>query len=876
VNDLEFKKAYEEQNRRDQIAYSTTATVLSVVLNLFCSLMDYCVYKDFWLIFFMARLLSVIVVLVTWAWFRSSAGRKHHRIFGAVWYASPLAIILWMIYYANDPNSPYYAGLNIVLLAVGLLSPWTYIQNSISAALVIVSYVFVCFMMPAPQPHSSLVNNTTFLLLTAVIVVAGSIANSRQRLREFSLRFELDRNKKILEENNRKLIELDQLKSRFFANVSHELRTPLTLLLAPMETLIQTFESSVDEKSRELLQTMHRNGMRLLKLINDLLDLIRLESGRLEVKAEPLPVNEFVSGLASAVRQVASTKSISVECFVDPELGTMLSDHDKLEKIALNLLFNATKFTPNGGHIWLRAEKQGEHFILIVKDNGVGIAEKSLPFVFDRFWQEDSSSKRKFQGVGIGLALVKELAEAQGGTTTVDSQEGKGATFIVKLPYKRCEDKGIEPNGKTLVKKEEYYSGEWLANLYRRAELFPANHSASRNDLQQTNSQRPLILVADDEPDMRRFLRLQLMNDYDLIEALDGEEAAEKSRQYLPDLILLDLMMPNKDGLQVCRELREYAPTTGIPVILLTARADEEAKFDALQIGANDFLAKPFSSIELQARVKNMIERHLYQRRISKQNKDLTIAIEQIKETESQLVHSEKLASLGRMSAGIIHEINNPLNFATTALFTLRKKAKFLPAEHQKDYADILKDVEEGVGRVKTIVSDLRVFARSDSNDSDQVPVGDIVAAALRFLDRERKADVQMEQDLSSDLTVWANKNKLIHILANLLQNSLDALKTKTFTDEKPTIRITGREENGMSILTVRDNGPGIAAEHLNKIYDPFFTTKDVGAGMGLGLSICYRLVQEAQGKISAQTEPGKFCEFTLEFPAHEKKPLTG
>jgi len=383
-------------------------------------------------------------------------------------------------------------------------------------------------------------------------------------------------------------------------------------------------------------------------------------------------------------------------------------------------------------------------------------------------------------------------------------------------------------------------------------------------------------LVADDEPDMRRFLRLQLMNDYALIEALDGEEAAEKSRQYLPDLILLDLMMPNKDGLQVCRELREYAPTTGIPVILLTARADEEAKFDALQIGANDFLAKPFSSIELQARVKNMIERHLYQRRISKQNKDLTIAIEQIKETESQLVHSEKLASLGRMSAGIIHEINNPLNFATTALFTLRKKAKFLPAEHQKDYADILKDVEEGVGRVKTIVSDLRVFARSDSNDSDQVPVGDIVAAALRFLDRERKADVQMEQDLSSDLTVWANKNKLIHILANLLQNSLDALKTKTFTDEKPTIRITGREENGMSILTVRDNGPGIAAEHLNKIYDPFFTTKDVGAGMGLGLSICYRLVQEAQGKISAQTEPGKFCEFTLEFPAHEKKPLTG
>ena len=351
-----------------------------------------------------------------------------------------------------------------------------------------------------------------------------------------------------------------------------------------------------------------------------------------------------------------------------------------------------------------------------------------------------------------------------------------------------------------------------------------------------------------------------------------GEYAADKARQTVRFRILLDLMMPLKDGLQVCRELREYAPTAGIPIILLTARADEEAKFDALQIGANDFLAKPFSSIELQARVKNMIERHHYQRRISKQNKDLTTAIEQIKETESQLVHSEKLASLGRMSAGIIHEINNPLNFATTALFTLRKKGKFLPIEQQKDYADILKDVEEGVGRVKTIVSDLRVFTRSDSNDSDQVAVGDVVAAALRFLDREQKADVRMEQEFSPDLTIWVNKNKLIHILANLLQNSLDALKTKTCMDEKPAIRITGREENGMSVLTVRDNGPGIAAEHLNKIYEPFFTTKDVGAGMGLGLSICYRLVEEAQGKISVKTEVGKFCEFTLEFPARKKQ----
>jgi two-component system sensor histidine kinase PhcS len=253
--------------------------------------------------------------------------------------------------------------------------------------------------------------------------------------------------------------------------------------------------------------------------------------------------------------------------------------------------------------------------------------------------------------------------------------------------------------------------------------------------------------------------------------------------------------------------------------------------------------------------------------------KALETSLVQLKENEAQLVHSEKLASLGRMSAGIIHEINNPLNFVTTALFTLRKKGISLPPEQQQDYSETLKDVEEGVGRVKTIVSDLRVFTRQATEHCDEVLVTEVVAAALRFLNIERNDQVQFEQVLPPDLTVWANKNKLIHILANLLQNSLDALKTKAFTDETPTIRIEGRNENGASILSVRDNGPGIAAAHLNKIYDPFFTTKDVGAGMGLGLSICYRLVEEAQGKIAVNTKPGKFCEFMLAFPAPKKKP---
>ena len=233
----------------------------------------------------------------------------------------------------------------------------------------------------------------------------------------------------------------------------------------------------------------------------------------------------------------------------------------------------------------------------------------------------------------------------------------------------------------------------------------------------------------------------------------------------------------------------------------------------------------------------------------------LEASLQQLKENEMQLVQTEKLASLGRMSAGIIHEINNPLNFATTGLFTLRNKGQYLAPEQQEDYAEILNDVEEGVKRVKTIVSDLRMFTHPETESREQVEVAEVVASALRFLSNECKDKVQIDQRIAGHQTIWANKNKLIHLVTNLLQNSLDALMTKPFQDEKPTIRIEGRIENGSSILSVRDNGPGIAPADVDKIFDPFFTTKDVGEGMGLGLSICYRIVQESGGRISVKKD---------------------
>jgi signal transduction histidine kinase len=834
--------------------------------------LDYFVYPSDFDLFLAVRLTASALACVLLYLHMTEFGIKHYRLLGVPIALLPAAAIAWMIFMTEGPKSPYYAGLNLVVMAVSVVVRFSRFESLVAVGSIFLMYFAACLRPSAPHDFSMFVNNSYFLLLTGIIVVVGNHFFSQLRIQEFTLRYQLDQNKREIEETNRKLVEVDKLKSRFFANVSHEMRTPLTLLISPLESLMKRFAETADTNARDLLETMQNNSMRLLKLINDLLDLVRVESGRMDIKSDPLGVVDFFKGLSSSIRQVAAEKKIQLESHIDESLGIFLTDRDKLEKILLNLLFNALKFTPSGGKIELVAKKSGDEILLAVSDTGIGIAEKSLPFVFDRFWQADNSSRRKFQGVGIGLSLVKELSEMMGGGVSVTSTEGKGTTFTVRLPYKEAPAPVLEAQPQpAAVKEAGTGSEEWLSNLYRRAEFFPgttARQSANKEAKPAVSTgKKPRALIADDEPDMLHFLRSELEKEYDLIEATDGAQALEKAEHFLPDVVLLDMMMPEMDGLDVCRAMRAREATRGIPVILLTARADEETKYDALQIGANDFLAKPFSATELNARIKNLVDSHDYQRKLSKQNVALTSAIEQIKDTETQLVQSEKLASLGRMSAGIIHEINNPLNFATTGLFALRNKARNLPLEQRAPFDEILVDVEEGLKRVRNIVSDLRVFTHPESGPPEVVDVTETVRASLRFLATEWKDKVRIENNVPANQVAMAGRNKLVHILVNLIQNSLDAMRHKKFIDEQPTIWIEGRVEDGRSIIVVRDNGTGIDQKNVAKIFDPFFTTKDVGEGMGLGLSICHRIVRSYGGHINVRSEPGRFCEFILDFP---------
>jgi two-component system sensor histidine kinase PhcS len=261
-------------------------------------------------------------------------------------------------------------------------------------------------------------------------------------------------------------------------------------------------------------------------------------------------------------------------------------------------------------------------------------------------------------------------------------------------------------------------------------------------------------------------------------------------------------------------------------------------------------------------------------RALAAQNQVLEDTLKQLKETELQLLQTEKIVSLGRLSAGIIHEINNPLNFAATGLYVLRNQGQHLAKEKPEEFTEVLHDVEEGLQRVKNIVSDLRSFTHPDSENRDEVKLGEVITASLRFLSNEWKDKVQIDQAVPPDLICRANKNKLTQVFVNLIQNSLDALRDKVPNVEPPVIYIAGRQEEGKVLITVRDNGEGIDPQNLARIFDPFFTTRDVGKGMGMGLSICYRIIQELRGTISVQSERGKFCQFTIEIPSETPKSI--
>ncbi len=426
-------------------------------------------------------------------------------------------------------------------------------------------------------------------------------------------------NARSAEEQRRRaeaLAELDQAKTRFFSNVSHEFRTPLTLMLGPVEELLSRGHTDLTPAAKSQLEIVNRNGMRLLRLVNTLLDFSRIEAGRVQARYEPTDLSGFTAELASCFR--SATERAGLQLLVDcPPLGEpVYIDRDMWEKIVLNLVSNAFKFTFEGG-ITVSVREREDVAELVVRDTGVGIPAGDLPRLFERFYRAQDTRSRTYEGSGIGLALVQELVRLHGGSVCADSQPGKGTAFIVTVPLGmghlppeqigRARTAAFTAIGAGPFVEEAL---RWLPESAQDEvpEELPQHYECLAVPCPplegESRSVRPRILLADDNADMRHYVTRLLSERY-VVEAVpDGEAALAAVQHCRPDLVLSDVMMPRLGGIGLVEALRKDPGTNTIPVILLSARAGAEAQEEGLAQGADDYLIKPFSARELLARVQ--------------------------------------------------------------------------------------------------------------------------------------------------------------------------------------------------------------------------------------------------------------------------------
>jgi signal transduction histidine kinase len=462
-------------------------------------------------------------------------------------------------------------------------------------------------------------------------------------------------NAQAYEEEKRRaeaLAELDRAKTTFFSNVSHEFRTPLTLMLGPVEELLAKSHTDLSPAAASQLEVVNRNGLRLLRLVNTLLDFSRIEAGRVRAVFQPTDLAAFTADLASVFRSACERAGLRlvVDC---PALAEpVYVDREMWEKIVLNLLSNAFKFTFAGG-ITVSLRQHGKAVELRVEDTGSGIPAEEMPQLFERFHRVESARGRTHEGSGIGLALVQELVKLHGGSVTAESVLGRGTTFTLSVPLGSAHlpaDRISESRSpaSTVTGANPYVEEalRWLpdategedegrSELPTYQELLPAPHPPS---VPEAEDDRPRVLVADDNADMRQYVARLLAEQYRVEAVPDGEAALVAVKKHPPDLLLADVMMPRLDGFGLLRELRASPRTSSLPVILLSARAGEESRVEGMEAGADDYLVKPFSARELLARVSAHLQ-------IARQRAAELEAMTRLHALSTRLLRAESLSS---------------------------------------------------------------------------------------------------------------------------------------------------------------------------------------------------------------------------------------
>jgi signal transduction histidine kinase len=770
------------------------------------------------------------------------------------------------------------------------------------------------------------------------------------------------------------LAELDRAKTAFFSNVSHELRTPLTLILGPVEDAIV----SGSQPTPESLEMLHRNALRLLKMVNGLLDFVRIEAGRIQACYEPTDLSQLTVQLASVFRSAAERAGLQLIVACPPLPQPVFVDRDMWEKIVLNLISNALKSTFEG-EIRVTLASHEESAQLTIADTGTGIAADQLDRLFERFRRIEGARRRSHEGSGIGLALVKELVELHGGAIAVESTEGAGTRFIVTIPFgqKHLSHGQVltdRVNPVRVRESAEAYVREALGWLPGQDRLqghvtLMADGDERAVDL-EPGEKKPIVLLVDDNADMRQYVLNLLGSRFDVMTAANGREALARIDQMRPDLVLTDVMMPEMDGFGLLAALRERPDSRLIPAIMLSARAGEESRIEGIEAGADDYLVKPFTARELIARVEAQLKLTRLRQQAMEQKAAMSREIERARQfawevlehvpeafstldrefrltymnpaavnitaalgvsrlgqklwdlypmlvgtpvetnlrkvmhdgtpqefeqyfqagdtekwfhfqaypqpgegiivymrettearrSEQALRRSEQLAAAGRLAASIAHEINNPLEAVTNLLF-LAKMDEGLSSQTR----GLLDVADRELQRLSHITARSLKFYRQRTAPA-QTAIDDLIDSVLFFHETEiRMRGIALKRRFRPTPPVLCMAGEIQQVLTNLISNALEAVSG----DAAITIAIRpgcDRDDRQGVIVTVADTGVGMDRYTLERLFQPFVTTKG-DAGTGLGLWVSKGIVMKHHGKIAVRSQVGKGTVFRMFLP---------
>jgi signal transduction histidine kinase len=661
--------------------------------------------------------------------------------------------------------------------------------------------------------------------------------------------------------------ELEQLKTKFFANVSHELRTPLSLILGPTEKLLA--HSALSASDRRDLDVVVRNARALLTHVNDLLDVSKLEAGKLEPRYSELCLARLLRRSLSCFEILASERHIDLVVDVPPTLHVQ-ADAEKIEHTLVNLVSNAFKFTPAHGTIRCSAFEKGHLARIEIADSGIGVHPDLREVVFERFRQLEGAAPRGFGSTGLGLAIARDFIGLHGGTIQVDDAPEGGARFVIELPLRAPQGTPIGVRQSGLVRAVD-----------AARDALAEERAAPPAVVEAVPPDAALALVVDDNPEMRAFV-VEVFAHMRVVEAVDGLEGLEKARALRPDVVITDVMMPRMGGDELVRALRASPETASTPVVLLTAKADDEMRVELLRHGDVDHVMKPFSPAELQVRVANLVAlkrtRDLLQRELSSQTSDLeTLAGEMTlhrRELQAALDATQVAREQADRASGfknnllamVSHELRTPITTLQLLHARLRRDRE---VTHTPKQLQLFDKMEHAAGRLLALVESLLSYAKVESRLSvhlETFSLTDLVEAAA--VDGRREAatkHVAFEIERPAALPPLTSDARLVRlVLKNLIGNAVK------FTVEG-RIDVSVRSEGGVQTVVVRDTGPGIPNAALARIFEPFTHLEPVASkhtpGAGLGLALVREIVDTLHGRLELSSTVGVGSTFRVSFP---------